>query len=306
MRRFTSILFSPLTPTGNPAAVRRVEELARRHGATLTMYGVTPEPTLFQRGLHRTEHIEAVQRAERDAMAAVLSRCTPADTDVPVDTEIVSGSPALSIIERVLAFGHDLVVVTSNEDAEDHATIKRLLRKCPCPVWVIRPTRARTQRVLAAVNPDPTEAELNATILGVASSMVDAFGGELHVVHAWELYGESTMRSPGFLQVPTEEVDALVERERLSHEASLATVLAATGQDTSGWHLHVEKGLAAEVIGAVAAKNRINLLVIGTVARSGVAGLIMGNTAEGVLDEVRCSVIATKPPDFVSPVSRPG
>ncbi len=291
--------------TGNPVAVRRVEELASRHGASLTMYGVIPEPTLFQRGLHRAEHLKAVERAEHDAMAAVLARCVPTETNVPVRTDIGKGSPALSIIERVLRDDHDLVVVTTDDDAEDHATIKRLLRKCPSPVWVIRPTRARTQRVLAAVNPDPVEAELNRMILDVAASMVETFGGELHVVHSWELYGESTLRSPGFLQVPADEVDDLLEDERASHETSLEVVIAATGRDTSSWHIHLEKGPAADVIRGVAEKHRINVLVLGTVARSGVSGLIMGNTAESVLDQVRCSVIAVKPPGFVSPVSPP-
>ncbi len=43
-------------------------------------------------------------------------------------------------------------------------------------------------------------------------------------------------------------------------------------------------------------------VVMGTVARTGVAGLLVGNTAERLLDEVRCSVITLKPPGFVSPV----
>ncbi len=229
----------------------------------------------------------------------------PTETTVPIRTDIGKGSPALSIIERVLRDEHDFVVVTTDDDSEDHATIKRLLRKCPCPVWVIRPTRARTQRVLAAVNPDPFEAELNRTVLDVAASMLDAFGGELHVVHAWELYGESTLRSPGFLQVPADEVDALLELERANHQAALDVVLAATDRDTSSWQIHLEKGVAADVIEGVAARHRINVLVMGTVARTGISGLIMGNTAEAVLGKVRCSVIAAKPPAFVSPVSLP-
>ena len=52
-------------------------------------------------------------------------------------------------------------------------------------------------------------------------------------------------------------------------------------------------------------KRRINLLVMGTVARTGVSGLLIGNTAESVLDHVRCSVIAVKPPGFVTPIQLP-
>jgi len=45
-----------------------------------------------------------------------------------------------------------------------------------------------------------------------------------------------------------------------------------------------------------------DLVVMGTVGRSGIAGLFIGNTAEMVLEQVQCSVLAIKPPGFVSPV----
>jgi nucleotide-binding universal stress UspA family protein len=42
---------------------------------------------------------------------------------------------------------------------------------------------------------------------------------------------------------------------------------------------------------------------MGTVARTGIAGWITGNTAEKVLGVANCSVLAIKPPDFLSPVA---
>ena len=51
-------------------------------------------------------------------------------------------------------------------------------------------------------------------------------------------------------------------------------------------------------------RNGIDLVVMGTVARSGIRGLVMGNTAERVLQRLRGSVLAVKPPGFVSSVER--
>ena len=303
MERFKTILFSPLGQTGNPAALRRVADLADRNGARLTLLDVVDEPTRWQRVTHRAHYYDQVLTAERDRRRGRLegwaAECGIESAEIGVEV----GTAALSIVGWALAEGDDLVVVTSDEDREDHATIKRLLRKCPSPVWVVRPTRARIQRVLAAVNPDPEELELNRTILELASSMVELYGGELHVVHAWELYGESTMRSSAFLRIPEEEVDALAAEERAGHEAALDELLTDTGVADAPWEVHVVKGPAASVVPHLVDRARINLLVMGTVARTGLSGLVMGNTAERVLDEVRCSVMAVKPPGFISPLA---
>ena len=302
MHRFRNILFSPLADHDNPAAVRRIAELATGNSARLTLFGAVPEPSWLQRVVHRADYLEAIQNADIKAMAAKLARCAPKTSDVEVEVATTSGNPSLRIIEQVLAAGHDLVVVTTDEDDEDQATINRLLRKCPCPVWVIRPTRARVQRVLASVNPEPAEAELNRTIVELAASMVRLKGGELHLVHAWQLYGEETMRHSAFLHTPPAELDSLLHSEEASHRAALDELLSAAGVADEPWQIHLHKGSAASIVPEVVKKQRINVLVMGTVARGGVTGIVIGNTAEAVLDRVRCSVIAVKPPDFVSPI----
>jgi universal stress protein E len=50
---------------------------------------------------------------------------------------------------------------------------------------------------------------------------------------------------------------------------------------------------------------QIDLLVVGSVGRGGVPGITIGNTAERLLPEISCSVLAVKPPDFVCPVQLP-
>lgn len=45
-----------------------------------------------------------------------------------------------------------------------------------------------------------------------------------------------------------------------------------------------------------------DLIVIGTVGRSGIQGLLLGNTAEKVLDTCDCSIFTVKPDGFVSPI----
>ena len=41
---------------------------------------------------------------------------------------------------------------------------------------------------------------------------------------------------------------------------------------------------------------------MGTVGRTGIRGLFIGNTAEAILNQVKCSVLAVKPSGFETPV----
>ncbi len=45
-----------------------------------------------------------------------------------------------------------------------------------------------------------------------------------------------------------------------------------------------------------------DLVVMGTVGRTGIAGLLIGNTAETILERIGCSVLAIKPSGFRSPI----
>lgn len=299
LHRFRNILFSPLAARGNTAAMRRVCELARRDEASVTAVGVVHEASAFQRLLHGSEHVDAVLAEEHRLQERRLARCVDSVPDGGVTTIVDVGTPALSLIRRAIAAEHDLLVVTSDEDDEDRATIQRIIRKSPCPVWVIRPTRARAIRVLAAVDPEPEQVGLNDLILDIAASLAgDA--GELHVVNAWQLYGESTMQSSAFLQIDPVEVERRRELVRVAHEEAVESLVAKRG--TEPWVVHVEAGDPRHMIEELIRRLHVNLVVMGTIGRSGISGLVMGNTAERVLADLRCSVVAVKPPGFVSPI----
>lgn len=294
--RFRNILFSPLASSGNTGAMRRVHALAQRDGAALTAVGVVREPTGFQRLLHGAAHVDEVLAEEHRRMQRRLDRCAGPHDGVERIVDV--GGPALSLVQRAIGAEHDLLVVTSDEDVDD-ATIQRLVRKSPCPVWVIRPTRARRTRVLAAVDPGPDQEALNARILDVAASLGDLDDGELHVVNAWELYGESTMQSSAFIHTDDAEIERRRECVRVAHERAMDDLVSARPE---AWTTHVVCGAPQQVIADVIARERINLVVMGTHARSGISGLVMGNTAERVLGGLRCSAAAVKPPGFESPI----
>lgn len=66
--------------------------------------------------------------------------------------------------------------------------------------------------------------------------------------------------------------------------------------------LHFLKGHPSELIPSSINEHKIDMLVMGTVARTGIAGFFIGNTAENILQKINCSLWALKPHGFVSPV----
>ncbi len=56
------------------------------------------------------------------------------------------------------------------------------------------------------------------------------------------------------------------------------------------------------MIPELAYKEKVDLIIMGTVCRTGIAGFFIGNTAEKVLQQVHCSVLTVKPDGFATPV----
>ena len=66
---------------------------------------------------------------------------------------------------------------------------------------------------------------------------------------------------------------------------------------------HLPKGSPRNEVPALAERLEVDLVVMGTVARTGISGFFMGNTAETILNRLNCSVLAIKPAGFVTPVT---
>jgi universal stress protein E len=65
---------------------------------------------------------------------------------------------------------------------------------------------------------------------------------------------------------------------------------------------HLIKGEPKACIPAFVEENDIDVVVMGSVGRSGIPGLLIGNTAETVLQLIDSSVITLKPSGFESPI----
>ena len=157
-----------------------------------------------------------------------------------------------------------------------------------------------------------TRHALNREILELASALALSEFAELHVASVWDAIGESSLRG-AFLHTPEDVVGAYVEHARQRNanglDALMAELIARLCNEAVEFlkpKTHLVKGSARREIPVLAQQLQVDLVVMGTVARTGIPGLIMGNTAEAILEQLDCSVLAIKPPGFVTPVTLPG
>lgn len=307
MQNFKNILVVLDPEVEATVALNQAVSLARKNGGRLTLLSVLKEPSYAQIhgqfAMQQQLDSAATERREwlQDLMIALQ------DDGIDLAINVVQGTAFLEIIRQVLREQHDLVITT----AEDKKGLRtrlfgtmsmHLMRKCPCPVWVVK--RDQTQphtRILAAVDPsqDPNRDSLNPLILQLASSMALKEEAELHIVHVWHLFGERYIRDSGMTKQDFEEAKALEEK---LHRERLDILLNRDEITNLQAHLHLIEGDPDERIAELVKEQDIDLLVMGTVCRTGIAGFLIGNTAEEVLNQVDCSVLTLKPEGFVTPI----
>lgn len=231
---------------------------------------------------------------------------------VQVSSKTLYGTPFLEIIREVLRNRHDLAMITAEGGSSLKqmlfgSTTMHLMRKCPCPVWVIRPGQAKQHGpILAAVNPTPEDIEpkaLNSRIMDLAILLGRLEQSQLIIIHTWRMHGESVLRSRRSM-LHEEEVDELVRETRGVHRQALTELLRRHPLEELNYQVYMIKGEAGTLIPELARKKEVELIIMGTLSRSGIAGLLIGNTAEKVLQQVDCSVLTVKPEGFVSPISQ--
>ncbi len=315
MKRFKNILLVCDFDLKQQTAVERAVSLSRQNDASLTVFSVVRKGPVNTRMAITSmpyqelfEQMVADHRKKIDALVVQMKQL-----GVDAISAVATGTPFLEIIRKVLRDRHDLVILAAEgegglKERLFGSTSMHLMRKCPCPVWVVKPRKqSRHKKILAAVDttdefPDPERQSLNALIMQLASSLARMDNAELHVVQVWSVFAEGYMEVRGGLS--EQAIRSLRKQAKREYAAQLDALLA--GVDLSGITVHRHLPRSENPSGAIiklAKSNRIDLMVMGTVCRTGVAGFFIGNTAEKVLSEVNCSVLTVKPEGFVTPVA---
>ncbi|MGE4407811.1 universal stress protein [Pseudomonas sp.] len=167
----------------------------------------------------------------------------------------------------------------------------KLLRYCPCPVLMVKTDTPWTGgNILAAVdvgNSDLEHRTLHATIVNHGYEIAGLADGKLHVISA----------HPSAMLSAADPAFQLKETIEARYREACKQFQAEYGIPDA--QLHVEEGPADALIPRVCQRLKAVVTVIGTVARTGFSGALMGNTAEVVLDTLESDVLVLKPDDII-------
>ena len=176
-----------------------------------------------------------------------------------------------------------------------------LIRFCPCPLLLVNgPDTIRGSSVLAAIDltgRSSTHENLNRTILEQAALIAGLLGSTVHMVNAYS----SVSVPSGHVEFPDPSTYPIIQgkRNQLLERGFDLAAEAGLAEDK----VHIREGAESLVISECAKEVDAGIIVIGTVARSGIAGLFIGNTAERVVECTECDVFVVKPLGFVSPIT---
>jgi universal stress protein E len=282
-----------IADTGH-AAVEQALAVARKDDATVTFAHVLEVPDVVRAAMLNDPGSDAGKRYVR--IANVL-RDLAADVDgVTTRTAIFFGSHWRELVREVLRTGHDLIVIgTKRRGIAGRAlfgsTGNKLLRACPCPVWVAKAATHEEHPTILVAH-DLTE--VGAAALDIGASVAKLTRASIQVLNVIE-----HPEAQRFLSSVDEHTRA--KRVNAVHEL-IAAQCRAYALDPPA-QISIVDGNAYAAILEYLRSHRVDLLVMGTVARTGVSALLTGNTAENVLPWVDCSLIAIKPATFVSPVT---
>jgi len=309
MRHYHNPLYVSHGTADESEGLKQALSLARNNSAPLTVMIVCPRfPDRFPD--YRKKYEESLIAQAEASIRTTQEAIRLEQGAVEVSIDLVSDRmPSTRIVQYVLRNGHDLLIKEA-EPQDSGGGFKAidmdLLRKCPCAVWLCRPIGHSRQRIQVAVAIDPECSEpaaeaLAKRMLEFSQSLADSCSGELQIISCWDYEFESFLRGSVRVKASDAQIVKAVRDAQREHRLALDRLVESSG--IVGRHrIHHLRGMAEDVIPSFVEDENIDILVMGTVARTGIPGFIIGNTAEDIVQKLSCTLMALKPQGFVSPV----
>lgn len=311
METYQNILVVIDPTTDEQKALKRAIDLATSINATgsqvkvsafLSIFDFSYEMTTILSSDERDVMRQSVIKDKQSWLKKLINELKPA---IEIDCQVVwHNRPFEAIIERVIKDSYDLVIKGTHQHDKLKSVVFtptdwHILRKCPCPVLLVKEHEWPSNgNILAAVNVGSDEEEhhsLNIKITKEAKQLAELIKANVHLVNSFP-------GTPVNIAIEIPEFNSNEYNDAMNKHHEQAMIAHANQFDISVANTHVEEGLPETVIEQVANKIDAELVILGTVGRTGFSAALIGNTAEHVIDQLNCDVLALKPDGYVSPL----
>jgi universal stress protein E len=313
MKEINKILAVVDPTVADQPAVRRAAWLAKGSGAELELLVCYYNEYLSGDRLFDSPSLEkARDEVIRNHEKHLETLAEPLRADgVVVKTSAVWDHPLYEgIVRHAIECGADLVV----KDTHHHSAVTRalltntdwnLIRTCPIPLWLVKPTELTEKPVfVAAIDPmhqHDKPAALDDEILHVAKGISQQVNGEVHAFHSYDpRIAVATATANAYIPVslPFDEIEQQMHED---HEKRFIEI--TDFHEIEKNNAHLVAGLTHEELPAIASKLEAAVVVMGAVARSSWKRLFIGATAERTLEDLPCDLLIIKPDWFQTPVA---
>lgn len=276
-------------------AVRAALELLPAATGRLRVVGFAHEHAAAEPGLLSATAAAALQRALLADKRKWLKRSVAAQLPGGGRSRIEAVWAADIVdwvVEAVPREGIDLVVKAGHRSDNLFYTPTdwQLLRRCPVPVLIAGSTPRRKSRCILATidagSSDPVQIGLNRKVLAAAAHLGAVLGARVHAAYVIPV---STVAQ----DLDLIDIGALERRTRAKLGAPLTALVGEHGIPPE--NVIVKAGPPDRLLPSIAARLKADIVVMGTVGRTGAAGKLLGNTAEQVLHRLHTSMLALRP-----------
>lgn len=284
-------------------ALERAIELAHKNQAKITAFLSIFDFSYEMTTMLSSEERESMRGSVIDSRSQWIKDIigTLNASELSIDIKVVwHNRPFEAIIDQVENHGFDLVIKGTHEHDKLKAVIFtptdwHILRKCPCPVLLVKEHLwPENGNILAAINVGSDEAEhiaLNDKITEEAKNLATIINANANLVNSF----------PGTpvniaIEIPEFNATEYNDNVKSHHVEAMNEHAMKFGIDQA--HTFVREGLPEDVIENMANELDAELVILGTVGRTGISAALIGNTAEHVIDRLNCDVLALKPDGF--------
>ena len=309
MEQYQKIL-TVIDPTvEDQKALKRAIELAQKTKASITAFLTIFDFSYEMTTMLSSDEREVMRKSVIDDRRQWLTNIVDSleHQSVAIDCQVVwHNRPFETIIEQVLNEGYDIVIKGTHQHDKLKSVIFtptdwHILRKCPCPVLLVKDHSWPAQgNIVAAINAGSDEDEhisLNKKITEQAISLAKTIEANVHLVNSYP-------GTPVNIAIEIPEFNSAEYNDTMLKHHQQAMLEHASKYDIGQSHTHVNEGLPEDVIQALSVELDAELVILGTIGRTGLSAALIGNTAEHVIDRLNCDVLALKPDGYVSPLAK--